>query len=435
MKRTICALMAALMLLTALPAHAAEGTGVEVFGSNGTITAGVDADRAPVWSTDGVHWQAGQADEGWYCTSGYYAGGEFWACQRNYSGDEVAYRSDDGIHWQPLGHDEPVTGWPIGAAELGPYRFEVGWSSDSVWVMPSQGNSGLSAELTYFSLTMEKYREKSPYAEYMDVKAYYGPGETVTVEASVSMGGEGEPKVAASFTTDSLDWVLEHQATFRMWDPERTATDGRVTLRQRSAGGSEWDFNAVIEYSYDANHYAVVPNAPWGGRARLMPYDGRTFLVLDQDRADAFVSTDGVHWTSLRGTYLRPALPEGVEAYATGVSLRMQWTGEEYITCQRYAEGHSGMMGVHGGQWYDPNGSKVSFCNADFHLTSSHDFGRQVVGVGRYNGAWYAEVSNSAGMSVDDYDADAGTTLYVSRDKVNWEATDIIQIMSAVQRF
>lgn len=439
-KFTLLAL--ALALLLAVSALAAGSNGeIEVIGSNGTVTAGIrtvkvpagtpvgplagtDTKRELVYTTDGVNWLPAQTpEEFWYAAYTYYAGGRFWIRKAAYSGlGPQEFVSEDGIHWTKVTNDQPVADRPEGMADLGNYHFELG-EGGALW-MTHQDNSMMAAEIPAFRSAQEKSE-----TTFFSIKAYYGPNETVILEAC---DWNGECLYNAAYSISSLEWVMENQAKYGWIDFETKTTNGSVTLGQRKVGGKDSWYTWDIAYSYDDIHYAQVPNAPWGSSCELLPYNGRTFVVLDHGNAAVYVSEDGVNWRNLMGTYLCPALPEEVDRRATLVQTRMQWTGTEYITCQRVAEGVYGMVGTSGGWWYDPISTKVCFADENFNLTGSYDFGRQVVGVGYYNGAWYAQVKESEAMTEREYDDDGPTALYVSKDKQTWSKTDIIQIMESV---
>ncbi len=424
-------LAVALTLLLAATALAAGSRGeIGVIGSNGTVTAGVrltdrlDRDtnmyeRELVYTTDGVNWLLGETPEGFqFAHRGYYAGGKFWMGYRNYEGQYCQeYVSDDGVHWSKVDHDQPVADVPLGMAELGGYHFELG-EGGSLWLSRTD-NSGRAVELPAFR---EALKDMKLYQG--DVKAYPGPNDTVVVEVGDLADGI-YPVYTIAYPTSSLEWVLDNLADYRPIHLAQTTTDGAVTLGRRYVGNGWEDYrwHSDIVYSYDGLHYARVPDAPWGGSCELLPYNGRTFLVLDRDNTELYASTDGVHWQNLRGTYLRPALPENVNLWATVLVVRAQWTGREYITCQRVFESSHSIMGSAGGVWADPTNTRVCFADESFNLTGSYDFGRQVVGVGYYNGAWYAQVQEDENTAA----------LYVSTDKTTWTRTDILQIMESVR--
>ncbi len=435
--------LAFVLLLSATALAAGSNGEIEVIGSNGTVTAGIRTVAVPagtqvgpvanastkrelVYTTDGVNWLLGQApEEFWYSARSYYAGGKFWICAEDYMmPGSQAFVSEDGIHWSKVTNDQPVADRPDGMADLGNYHFELG-EGGSLW-MTHQDNSMMAAEIPAFREAQAKTENKFRY-----LKAYYGPNETVVLEV-YAWGNDRQ--YTAAYSISSLEWVMENQAQYGWIDFTAKTTNGSVTVGQRRVGGGDIDYTQDIVYSYDGLHYAQVPDAPWGGGCELLPYNGRTFVVLDHGNAAVYASEDGVHWRNLMGTYLCPALPEEVDRSSTLMQARMQWTGTEYITCQRAAEVVHGMVGTNGGWWYDPISTKVCFADENFNLTGSYDFGRQVVGVGYYNGAWYAKVKEDEVMSERGYDDDGPTALYVSRDKQTWTKTDLIQIMESVDR-
>lgn len=427
MKKKLCAALAALLLLTLLPARAAEVSNTKILGTSGTVTVALRTTgqaKELVYTTDGVNWQAGETPAdfpGAY--RGYYSGGKFWLCPGLL--DRPNYCSADGIHWAQVGAEEEVVGFPMGMSDLGEYHFELD-GQGALW-LSRKDDSGLCAELPDIR---EAQRRTS--ASYGLVQAYHTPGDTVTVEVYDTWDLDGANKLVVSYPTSSLDWVLEHQAEYYPMELKQTATNGSLTLGVRSVGQQTWGNSGVV-YSRDGVHYTQLEPVPWGNRCTLLPYNGKTFVVLDQDSRVPYVSEDGGTWRSLRGTYLCPDLPEEVNPTVTGLSCWIKWTGSEYITCQRISEGQYGIMGSWGGWWYDPISTRVCFADENFNLTDEYDFGRQVLGAGYYGGAWYAIVSDSEGVSTLEYDRDAPAHLYTSTDKQTWTKTDYLQIMDALQ--
>ena len=426
MKRTICALLAALMLLTALPAQAAGAGTIKVMGSSGAVTVGmrtIDYHSTLIYTTDGVNWRQAETPADFQrAHRGYYTQGSFWLCPGLL--DRPSWTSADGVHWTRV---ETGPSYPRGMADLGPYHFELD-ETGGLWLYRND-NSNQAAEIP---AVREAYVRTA--ASYGEVQAYYGPNGTVTVEVYDDWDLDGYGKFTASYATSSLDWILENQAQYQPYAIQATATDGKLTLGQRAVLFQTWP-NREIVYSYDGLHYARFQSVPWGTQCRLLPYNGKTFLVQDYADGALYASEDGSAWRDLRGTYLCPELPEGVNRGAVGGEYSVTWTGSEYVTCQRISEGRYGMMGSGGGQWYEPVSTKVCFADADFRLTGSYDFGRQVVGVGYYNGTWMAQVQEAPMAGAAAYDYNAPMALYTSRDKEHWEKTDILQLVEALRHF
>ena len=456
MKRRLAALICALFLLAGLSAQAAGDqwtSTLKVLASNGGVTVAVRHDHgawwtdgveswydsfqqdAMVYSTDGVTWHA--ADPGPMARTYTDRGGTHteidayrgcWDGQRFYVWDNMgggssyvysgteeswgapAYASADGIHWSAWSGPAPDACHP-GVAELGPYRFELGQENE-LWLMDHSGNG----------LVLPAVKAGSEGMALGDVAAYHTPGGTVTIEVydNWQNGGDRDAKRVFSYTADSLDWCLEHLAQPKPPEIIERTTDGAVTLCAARVGGSE------VEYltSTDGAHWTRVADQPWSpGRygSSLLPYNGRTFLILDRESATLYASEDGRTFQSLADTFLHP---EEIQSRLT-LDYDLCWTGTEYMVCRREAEYRHGPMGALGGAWCSAASSRVQFCDAGFQLTGEYDFGRQVLGVAYAGGVYYAQVSNSEYMIPQqyDYDSAAGSAVYSSTDKTTWTQT------------
>lgn len=158
-------------------------------------------------------------------------------------------------------------------------------------------------------------------------------------------------------------------------------------------------------------------------------------MVLDNWSLQLYVSEDGRTWRCLRDTFLAPERDAGLSrgAAINRSEHALTWTGTEYLACRRTLEGWYGMMGTGGGSWYSPYNTKLCFADANWNLTEEYDFGRQVLSAGWWKGTYYAEVSESVGISVAERDGAAGSAIWTSADKVNWTKTELRQIMDSIQ--
>jgi hypothetical protein len=84
------------------------------------------------------------------------------------------------------------------------------------------------------------------------------------------------------------------------------------------------------------------------------------------------------------------------------------------------------------GGWTDPISTRVEFWDEEFRLLDSYDFGRLVEAVGWYEGAWYAQVSDSEAIIYTDFDWEAGSTLYRSVDGRTWIPTEEWEIWNCL---
>lgn len=421
---------------------------IKVLGTNGTVTVGVrhtygawwtdgqeqwydkNQQDEMVYTTDGVHWETGDAGP---MVTTYTDKGGTHADIRAYrgcwdgvrflvwdypGGDDPSYASADGIHWTDW-EGRPAIPCPEGAAQLGPYRFELD-PGGYTWLMDGEGNGLLLPDV-----------KAAPYMSITNLQAYYGPNDTVTLEVydRYEESGNGDWKAVYSYATSSLDWCLEHLAKPRMpqtsgyyWQTLYAAGNGVILCKARvgESGAEYWT-------SADGAHWKPILDGPWPGydsASRLLPFNGKTFLVLDQQRLTLYASEDGRHWRSLEDTFLTPKDSPG----HTGAEYQFLWTGQEYLVRSRISEVRYGIMGTWGGEWYSPYCTKVVFCDADFREIRSYDFGRQVEDIAFVDGVCYAQVSNSMGVSVWEYDEYAGASIYSSQDGVGWTATALTRM-------
>ncbi|MPM12704.1 hypothetical protein SDC9_59058 [bioreactor metagenome] len=182
------------------------------------------------------------------------------------------------------------------------------------------------------------------------------------------------------------------------------ASDGEVILR---------DFELTEDcdnysYSYDGvNWKAIEYEMPSGGElTRLVPYNGRSFMILGSQFGLCYASEDGIHWEDLSGRswFENSGIGRGI------TDFYFQWTGSEYIMCQNIND-TGGMYGF-GAKGPSPRNSVVCFLDENFDETGEYDFGVDVADVGYAYGIYYAKTSG-----------DEGTAVYSSADKKAWVKT------------
>lgn len=432
LKRFWCACLAALILLCAVPARAyGEPAGTvltKILGTNGTVTvamrttvgAGETIVRIDgssytgnrhelIYTTDGTHWRAGETPEDLPASvyQGYWSGGTFWLCSWVVDGPD--YRSEDGIHWRPVTDDmTDVRGHVTGMADLGPYHFQLD-QDGGLWVS-KKGYAFSGAKLSDVQEAQSRL-----YARFTQVQAYFSTPDTVTVEVCDQWDGCGNYKYTTVYSTSSLDWALEQSHDYRADDVGRRAAAGSITLGQSESQG-------VLISTWDDWHWRHIPDAPWGADTELCGYNGRTFVVHDQERNVLYASEDGMTWRSLRDTVLYPEGKHYTSELTAGYGF--VWTGADYLARQSVKEYVSVISPTI--FWESPYNTCVLFLDEEFHLTGSHDFGQEVLAVGYYNGVYYAKVQ--------DHGADGAVpeALFASKDRTNWERTDILQIVDAM---
>lgn len=448
----------------------AEPNPVRELADNGTVRVGVrtvydyaDGDEAQhpvasinahrgyeeqlVWSADGEHWSPCQYPRdfgGSYSVKGWWDGA-FYLRKHDYTPD--GYTSPDGISWTYLA-ELPVSPKLCLTADWGRYHFEV--------VKPKDDPSDWYDEVY---LMEQDSRDAGVLLPHMgegirtggigvnEFTAVAGPNDTVVLTVSNGAGGA----FSLNYPTSSLDWCLENLSV-----PFRDKTQPAASVS--NSGGIY--LSKVAEHYRNVNIYEMegelirweegtgwrkVENTPFSCVFRLLPYNGRTFLVEDNatGRHRLYASEDGLSWTEV--TALRPQDMKGnVKDY---VNYAVTWTGNGYLACRE--AGNYGNRA--GGTLYGGNTS-VYLLDESFALTGSYDFGRMVQAVGFRDGVYYAQVSDSEGtqwrgvyhVGYDEngkeiYDTEPGyynkyapTTLYRSTDGVNWEKTEALYLQDGL---
>lgn len=403
---------------------------VEVFATNGTVTVGSryvrdygnDDPTQPgtlgtnlltgayagdriVYSTDGVTWipAEGEGALNWL--------GSIWWDGEAFRSSDGGF-SSDGIHWVKM-EEEQVDPTFLTACELGPYRFEYAENAAGeigVYLMDhtSPDTGVLLPHMTEAA--------KAKWVNIGKLRAWYGPNDTVIL-AAYDIYSRERLMVSIDYPISSLDWCLENLKTqFRDFSPQAEKWEGdkciRLTLVERR--GSAGAYERELLRCGDGWQWAAPP---FHEVQRIYPYNGKTFVV----RADGklYASEDGLSWECLEGRGLGDEWDWREYSFA--------WAGGRYISCRRTVEYSSGRAGTWGKK-YDPACTRVSFLNEKFETIGSYDFGRQVKEVGYLDGTYYAQVSDSAGVSTIDYMEDAPSTLYCSTDGKSWEKLPDIYI-------
>lgn len=403
---------------------------VEVFATNGTVTVGSryvmdegnDDPTQPgtlgtnlltgayagdriVYSTDGVTWLPAE-EEGKL----NWLGSIWW--------DGEAFRSSDGgfsadgIHWTKTEEEQADPTFSL-ACTLGPYRFE--------YAENDAGEAGVylmdhTSPDTGVLLPHMAEAAKANWVNIGKLRAWYGPNGTVIL-AAYDVYRRENMMVSIDYPISSLDWCLENlKIQFRHLSPqaEKWEGDEYISLALVERRGSAGAYEGELLRCGDGWQWAAPP---FRRVQRIYPYNGKTFVV----RADGklYASPDGLSWECLEGRGLGDEWDRREYAFA--------WAGDRYISCRRTVEYSSGRAGTWG-EKYDPACTWVSFLNEKFETIGSYDFGRQVKAVGYLDGTYYAQVSDSAGVSTIDYREDAPSTLYRSADGKSWERLPDIYI-------
>ena len=410
MKRFLSILLAlALALTLGIPALAAEhqagDTYIRILGSSGARTVGVrttygayrqTADGAVyrddqyefVYTDDGVSWVCAGAAES-SLGSGMYDGTQFLAGP--FGSERPAWRSADGVHWTALTPEEQDTAPAIqrGRSPLNGLTFTLRGGRE-LWVTDGQGRA---VELTAdFSSFLASY-------DMADVQAYPVP-QGIRVEVYSRYGYE----TGASHTYPAAELKQRLAAAQPVaFQPEllRVAGNGKLLLGQARSGTDGME----NLYTTDGLTWKTAEGMPAG---RLLPYNGKSFVVVSGEPAGVYASEDGLTWKSLEGTPFQP------EREAVLADYTFLWTGTEYISCRTVEEPY----GPHGarGDWTSAWNTRVCFADENFQLIGSHDFGANVTGVGWADGVYYAQ---------------AGGTVYSSADRTHWTATTLTSIPAA----
>ena len=434
--------------------NTAKATPVRVYATNGTVTVGTrevhdwgngdpakpnyygrnesiggyNGDRI-VYSTDGVTWfPAEQEKEKYYSSikSGWWDGSAFHAGN---------YVSADGIHWTKTEEDlvSPKLRY---SCELGDYHFEVvntsDWQNGNDVYLTRRGAVDTGVLLPDLGNAI-----RAMGLGVGDVQAWYTPNDTVTVAFYDFNQGE-RYMYSLNYPISSLEWCLDNLSV-KFRDVEVKAASGElgapgtIALGVITASNDGYfrEQGELIRYTSESGGWQKVPNVPWGRAIKVLPYNGKTFMVQDMVSRRLYVSPDGISWSEVPA--LRPQDPGFGGGDYDYLEHAVAWSGKDYIACRKAGVRRHGMMGHAGGQWYDGN-TRVYFLNEALELTFSYDFGRLVMGVGFCNGSYYAEVANSEGHR-DGWEDDPGvfseaegSALYRSADGKSWEKLPDIYI-------
>ncbi len=286
---------------------------------------------------------------------------------------------------------------PRGAAELGPYRFELD-DKNELWLMDRTGKG----------VALPAVKAGSQYLVLADVAAYDGPNGTVIIEVRDQWDTEGDYKLVFSYSRSSLDWCMEHLAKPRPLAEDvvvrgKTYTSGNGVIIGRACVGT-----MGTEYwtSTDGMAWTPILDAPWTGERHgttLLPFNGRTFVIQDRKSGALYASEDGRSWKEIGSEILESQYPENT-AYG------FCWTGEGYIAFQNVTGPDGGYVGAHDNQ--------VLFLDQEFQPTGMyHDFGKRVSGVSYSDGICWARVAEDEALP---------HVIYASRDKAAWKENGAI---------
>ncbi|MCI8651983.1 MAG: hypothetical protein HFF05_06060 [Oscillospiraceae bacterium] len=322
------------------------------------------------------------------------------------------------------------------AADLAPYHFELMWgeeetatrwsvylmdetSGDTGVLLPHMGDAIAAKGLSVGKITAE----------------YNAAGDIVTLSVLDKYQGEGL-MASIDYPVSSLDWCLANlRRRIRGPRAEAWATSENASEIQLSASYYTYVSPYEVQSCPLMRRDSGEEGQSWkqveafrGKPVRVLPYNGKTFVVLEKSTMTPWSSPDGLEWTA------HPELATEGD-YADFAFL---WTGEGYLVCQKAGTGRYGMFGSSGGDW-DSLNTQVRLLDETFREVWSHDFGRLVEAVGWCNNTCYAKVSNSTGtrdgMPGDPgvFDDSLGSTLYRSTDGgKTWAATDYLDVMAGM---
>lgn len=322
------------------------------------------------------------------------------------------------------------------AADLAPYHFELMWGEEetstrwAVYLMDeTSGDTGVLLP------HMEEAIAQQGVSPGRLTARYNAAGDLVTLSVLDQYQGEGL-MASIDYPVSSLDWCLANlrrQIRQPVVEAQMPTEDGfNIYLSAR--------YYTYIS-PYDP-HSCPLMRQNWGEEdpswkqveafrgkpVRVLPYNGKTFVVLERSTMTPWSSPDGLEWTP------HPELAtEGDYA-----SLAFLWTGENYLMCQKAGTGRHGMFGMSGGDW-DSRNTQVRLLDENFRVIGGHEFGRLVEAVGWCNHTYYAKVSNSTGYrdgfpgDPGVFDASLGSTLYRSVDGgKTWGETDYLDVMAGM---
>lgn len=408
-RRTLAALLTAALLLalTLTPALAA-GERVKVLGTNGAITVGVKGKSQMMYTTDGVTWQAGsfpamagQTDYNiqWGC----FQDGLFLVYTFQPYSNQPSYISSDGVNWRLADPGTEYPGFLWGQAQAGPYRFVS--DQGEVWLC---NEAGVTAKLEGLYAAIA--------ARGMDVvnlQAWYVP-QGVRLACYGRYDTDGSFRYETTYTTAQLDALLANPpapdpvagSSLELWT---VASSGSVAV------GMGLDSKGMAFYGYTRDGVSWYPYepTPWSGAMddlKLLPYNGRSFVMVGVHSGAVHLSEDGVNWRSLDSGDL-PWL-DGGSVSLPQVDYTFVWTGSGYLMCQKVVS-RGGMFGSSAGQ-SSPRNSMVTLLDEDLQVVWEHDLGEQVTAVGFQNNVYYAQTERG--------------TVYVSGEGSVWKDSGLTAI-------
>lgn len=442
----------------------AEITPVQVIATDGNVTVGIrrvwDAENGSnwgdpysvgsmnyqhyeqqiLWSADGVTWNLSdwQLGESWWCDSGWWDGAFY---LKGYGWDTDGYTSPDGVSWIYL-EELPISPDLCLTADWGRYHFEVtktrddpnDWYNEVYLMEGTERSRGVLLPHMGEGIRAQGIGVNS-------LTAHPGSNDTVILTASGNAGS-----FSLNYPVSSLDWCLENLSVSFRGDtqPAAEASDREGISLAKVAGhyrnGNTYEMEGEL-IRYDGTGWKKVENTPFSCVFRLLPFNGKTFLVEDNAAGlhRLYASEDGLAWTEI--TALRPQdMKGGVKDY---VNYAMTWTGNGYLACRE-----AGNYGNRAGGWLYGGNTSVYLLDESFALIASHDFDRVVQAVGFQDGVYYAQVSDSEGTQwwgvyyvgydengKEGYSTDPGyynkyapAAIYRSADGEHWEKTEELNV-------
>lgn len=323
---------------------------------------------------------------------------------------------------------------PASCADLGGYHFAFRYSEAAeervMYVQRMDGNVLYGAVLRELS---DAIRNKGINPAYLSAQ-YDHEGKILLKVQDIY---NGEFQYTAAYSTAELDQRLEENVDcLNSFEEVTVSPDRKISIGLVPVGWQDREAVAAVHTDVGQwDSYAVlISGQSWGSHIKLLPYNSKTFMLVDTDTHQIYASENGTDWICLKDTDARPG-PGIEQSPSVGSNYSFLWVEGEYISCRRVAEYmyNIGREGASGGTWYDPACTKVCFYDEDFSLTSSYDFGRQVCSVGYHDGVYYAEVADCEGVNEREYEHYGTSTLYASTDKENWEPTNIMDIVRSLR--
>ncbi len=202
-------------------------------------------------------------------------------------------------------------------------------------------------------------------------------------------GGNVYSGATKRFSWEELDKVLAKPAFTYQAEPVSYASNGTVIVRTVNWTAEQAEFRSSyggsMQYSYDGKtwlpvHYHAGANVlMMPDVASLTPFNGRSFLFLDQNCFGCF-SEDGINWFPMEGGGSWTSGQRGNHGNT------FAWTGEYYLVSYHGYTG--GVAGVPSKG--DSLNNTVGYLDKEFNSIKRYDFGEPVAAVAYVDGVAYA---------------------------------------------